>query len=63
MQQTTAPLLAKMVANQAKAEVNQEEMKAKADSPHEKSMMIMRAGKEKIEAMGEACLEKVKAFL
>jgi hypothetical protein len=42
---------------QAKEEANQEEMKAKMHINHEKLMTIMKGGKEKIEAIREACLE------
>jgi hypothetical protein len=38
-------------------------MKAKMNCHHKKLMMIMKAGKEKIEAMKEACLEKMEACL
>jgi hypothetical protein len=49
--------------NQDKADIKKEETKAKTNSHHKKLMTIVRAGKEKIEAMREVCLEKVEAFL
>jgi hypothetical protein len=45
--------------HQARALTVQTEMKAKMDSHHEK-LMTMKAGKAKIEAMSEACLEKTE---
>jgi hypothetical protein len=56
VEQMMARLLEEMRTNQPKADANQEEMKAKRDSHHEK-LMIMKAGKEKIQAVWEACLE------
>jgi hypothetical protein len=53
--------------NQAKVGANlremKEEMKTKMDSHHEMLMMIMKASKENIHAMREACLEKMDACL
>jgi hypothetical protein len=61
-------------ANQAKTDPNlreiragqehlKEEMKAKMDSHHEKLMTLVKADKEKIEAIREACLEKTESCL
>jgi hypothetical protein len=43
-------------------DANQAEMEVKMDSQHEKLMAIMKACKEVIEAMQEACLEKPESW-
>jgi hypothetical protein len=47
-----------MDIHQARTDSTQEDIKAKMDSYHEKLMTIMKASKEKIEAVREACLER-----
>jgi hypothetical protein len=49
--------------NQTEADTSLREMKVKTDSHHEKLMTIMKARKEKIRAMREACLEATEACL
>jgi hypothetical protein len=51
-----------MDIHQASTKSTQEEMKAKLDSHDRKLMTIMKAGKEKQEAMREACLGKKEAI-
>jgi hypothetical protein len=46
----------KMDIHQAQTLIAQAEMKAKMDCHHEKLMTIMKASKEKTEAMSEVCL-------